>query len=112
MPFIAEGSSWDRARLAPIAASFREELAELATSYERPDYAVHEPLGMLSARDLAASATALLAATQPPEVPLPVQIAAVNAAYEALVASIDLMKCHTAAPKVPRGPPATSTPPS
>lgn len=104
MPFIAEGTAWDRARIAPIAASFREELSEIATEYEHPRFAVREPLGLLSAHDLAVSAAALLASTDSPGVPIGVQIAAVNVAYEALVASIDLMKCHTTAPKVPRGP--------
>ncbi|MCI4319664.1 MAG: hypothetical protein L3J87_01710 [Thermoplasmata archaeon] len=111
MPLIEEPDLWTTERLRPLLANFHEELVELAEMLrEPPRRPPLDPLGLLTAQGLAAAAADLALLAQAEGLPPRIQVAAVNVAYEATVASIDLMKSHTAGPKVPR--PAPTAPPS
>jgi hypothetical protein len=106
MPLITEPDAWTTDRLRPMLADFHRELVELAGMLGEPSRRpVLDPLGLLTARDLASAAAELAGAAQMEGLPARFQVAAVNVAYEAVVASIDLMKSHTAGPKVPSGRP-------
>ncbi|MCI4349955.1 MAG: hypothetical protein L3K15_00340 [Thermoplasmata archaeon] len=113
MPLIEEPERWTGERLRPMLAEFHGELVEIANSFDGPPRGpVLDALGMLTARGLASAAAELAEAAQMDGLPLRFQVAAVNVAYEAVVASIDLMKSHTAGPKVPsRRPPSSAPPP-
>lgn len=107
MPLIEEPELWTTDRLRPLLANFHEELVELAEMMRDPPRRPPlDPLGLLTAQGLAAAAADLARLAQTDGLPARLQVAAVNVAYEATVASIDLMKSHTAGPRVPARAPA------
>jgi hypothetical protein len=113
MPLIEEPDAWTADRLRPMLADFHEELVALARLFGEPSHrAALDPLGILNARGLASAAAELADAAQMGGLPTRFQVAVVNVAYEAVVASIDLMKSHTAGPRVPsRSPPSPPSAP-
>ena len=103
MPLIEEPDRWTTERLRPMLANFHEELVELAQMMrEPPRRPPLDPLGLLTAQGLAGAAAELAREAQADGLSPRLQVAAVNVAYEATVASIDLMKSHSAGSKVPR----------
>jgi hypothetical protein len=109
MPLIEEPEQWTTERLRPLLANFHEELVELAEMMRAPPRRpALDPLGLLTAQGLAAAAAELVREAQADGLSPGLQVAAINVAYEATVASIDLMKSHTVGPKVPRQAPPSS----
>jgi hypothetical protein len=105
MPLIIDADRVPEATLRTMAKELTGELEEILASLADRGPA-KDPLGVVTAADLLRSAIDLGHATE--GAPVALTAAVVNVEYEALVASIDLIKSHFGLPTVPRGraPPA------
>jgi hypothetical protein len=101
----------DPDRLAPdqlreLLAEMREGLASILPRLDPPPAGYRDPISLLTAADLvrdALTATERLAGPGADRAELG---AAVNVAYSAMLAAIDLLKVHSGGPQVPQGPKA------
>lgn len=89
------------ALLRSIFEEQRSGAVEILALVDAPPEPVREPLGIVTAHDLL---TAALAAARPAADAEAAELAtAVNLLYESSLAAIDLLKVHSAMPRVPRG---------
>lgn len=103
MPLILEPETYPRAALEELLRSLTEDLAETRALVEHPRGRPLDPTGLGTARELI---DATIAALRAPGA-TPRELAdRINLAYATMVASVDLVKCHTDVPRVPRGPSA------
>jgi hypothetical protein len=107
MPLILEPGRYDERTLETLHAEMLEGLREAAESVEAPRGPVLDPGGLERARDLIEAARSAIARAGPRD---RARLASdINLAYAATLAAIDLLKCHTDVPRVPRS--RASTPP-
>jgi len=107
MPLILEPGRYDERTLVALHAAMLEELRDVAESVETPRGRVLDPSGLERARELVGAARAAIAGAGPRD---RARLAAdINLACAATLAAVDLLKCHTDVPRVPR--PRAPTPP-
>jgi len=101
MPLLLDPTTVPEATLRAMAKELQGELEEILASLAERGPA-KDPLGIVTATDLLTAAIQLGRRTE--GAPSALTAAVVNVQYEALVASIDLIKTHFGLPTVPRGP--------
>jgi hypothetical protein len=107
MPLILDPGSYAEPLLVDLVQGFAEGLRETRADLDHPRGRVLDPAGIDAARDLLDAA---LRRMEPVARGDPGLLAAqVNLGYAAMVAAIDLMKCHTDVPRVPPPRPAAKS---
>ncbi len=107
MSLILDPSRYPTASLVTLRVTMVEGLREVAEDLDAPRGKVVDAAGLERARDLIRAAQDALSGEVPPD---PERLAAeINLAYAATLAAVDLMKCHTDLPRVPRPRSTTST---
>ncbi len=100
MSLILNPHQYPTASLVTLRATMVEGLREVAEDLDSPRGKVVDPAGLERARDLIRAARGALSGEAPPDAE---RLAAeINLAYAATLAAVDLMKCHTDLPRVPR----------
>ena len=100
MPLILDPRSVPEPTLRTMARELSGELVEVLESISERGPA-KDPLGIVTASDLLRAAIALSPTVE--GAPVGQVALVVNVQYEALIASIDLIKTHFGLPTVPRG---------
>jgi hypothetical protein len=98
------------AQVGSMLSDQRAEIESLLPRLRAPTAAVHDPLGLRTALELGEDLLDLVDRAKDASVPAELRRAAVNTAYDGLVAIITLYKASVDVPKVPR--PRGAPPPS
>ncbi|HTT73140.1 MAG TPA: hypothetical protein VMG99_03185 [Thermoplasmata archaeon] len=99
VPLILDPDAYEAAALAALRDRMLEGLAEVEAGLAAPRGNVLDPAGIELARELVRAARA--AVGKPGASDRARRAAEVNLAYAAMLAAIDLQKCHTDVPRVP-----------
>ena len=100
MPLVLDPDSLPRSTLDGLWRSLRNDLEETREFVDHPPGPVTDLAGIEGARELLRSTLVRLEVPGPRDGPA--LAAEINLAYATLVAVIDLVKSHTAVPRVPR----------
>ena len=99
MPLVLDPERLPPGVLESLATEMRASLAESLEMIEQPKYRVVDPMSFATAGEMVRAAMALL---DRPGARDPRTLAdEVNLAYAVMLASIDLVKSHSDAPRVP-----------
>jgi serine protease inhibitor len=102
MPILPGDTRATDEQLAALLRNHRAGIEEANSLILNPELPAREPLGLLTARDLGAALVSLLDLAEAPEASRTLKIHVINASYDGILAMIDLVKSHSALPKVPR----------
>jgi hypothetical protein len=105
-PILDPGTAVPESVLEQMRLDLREEIAELLGRLPSVVPRTGESFSLRTAIDLGGDLVSMIDLTGPSEARRELRIRVLNTAYDGQLAMIDLLKSHSALPKVPRGPSA------